>query len=108
MLFRKNNEKARYVKLSDFAVSFIKNTVLSELSITPPIGTQEICAIEDWLHDLELLEYDGNGDKIQLEEPLASKLIMAKELLAEFMGIWGGDNTTEDLDDLNQRLGFLP
>ena len=107
MCFLKNKKQPTYVKLSDNAVSFFKEVIVPELNITSLIDTKKICEIEDWIYEIEDSQYDDDGNDIVLDKATQLKLVKAQELLAEFMEIWGGDNTIEDLDDLNQRLGLI-
>lgn len=107
MCFFKKKKQPTYVKLSDNAVSFFKEVIVPELHITSPIDTKKICEIEDWIYELENLKYDDNGNNVVLDKEMQLKLERAQILLAEFMGIWGGDYTIEDLDDLNRRLGLI-
>ena len=100
----KDKIEPTYVKLSEEGISFIREVILGELSITGPIGTKEICDIEDWLYKTEMLKYDEDGNPIEVDKALASKIERAKKLTEEFHSIWGGDYTSEDLDDLNKRL----
>ena len=106
MFGKKKQENFISVKLTDKSVEFIKTIIIPELNINTPITTSEICKIEDWIYDLEDMQYDEEGNEIPLNEIAKEKLLKAQELLAELMGIWGGDNTVEDLDDLNKRLNL--
>lgn len=106
----RKKQNITYVKLSDNAVEFIKTVVLPELKINKPLTTNEICMIEDWIYDLEETQFDEEGNKIHLEKEAIETLQKAQDLLSEFMSIWGGNDgkndTVEDLDDLNKRLGL--
>ncbi len=105
-MFRKK-EKCVYVKLSDKAVGFIKTVVVPELNLTHPITNMDICKIESWIYELEDLQYNEDGDVIKLDDALKEKISNAQDLLAELSSIWNGDDTLEDLDDLNKRLGRI-
>lgn len=105
MLFKKK-ETPIYVKLTEKSVEFIKNVVIKELGINTRIGVKEICDIEDWIYELENIQYDEDGKEVLIDDLIKEKIARAQELLAELMSIWGGENTTEDLDDLNSRLGL--
>ncbi len=104
----RNKRKENFIpiKLTDTSVEFIKNVIIPELNIKTPITTSEICKIEDWIYALEDMQYDEEGNDVPLNQKAKEKLLKAQELLAELMGIWGGDNTVEDLDDLNSRLNL--
>ena len=101
---KKKEEKLMYVKLSQKSIEFIKSVILPELKITTPISVSEICRIEDWIYELENNQRDEDGKEICLDDAQKIKLAKAQEVLAELMGIWGGDNTVEDFDNLNKRL----
>ena len=83
---------------------------MPKLGINKPLTTNEICMIEDWIYDLEETQFDEEGNKIHLEKEAIETLQKAQDLLSEFMSIWGGNDgkndTVEDLDDLNKRLGL--
>lgn len=106
MFGKKKQENFIPVKLTDKSVDFIKSVVIPELNIKTPITTKEICDIEDWVYDLESMQYDEEGNEINLDKIAKEKLLKSQELLAELSSIWGGDNTYEDLDDLNNRLNL--
>ena len=106
MFGKKKKENFIPVKLTDKSVEFIKTVIMPELNINTPITTSEICKIEDWIYDLEDMRYDEEGNDVSLNQITEDKLLKAQELLAELMGIWDGDNTVEDLDDLNHRLNL--
>lgn len=106
MFGKKKKENFIPIKLTDKSVEFIKTVIIPELNINTPITASEICKIEDWIYDLEDMQYDEEGNDIPLNRIAKEKLLKAQELLAELMGIWGGDNTVEDLDDLNNRLNL--
>ena len=105
-MFFEKKEELIYVKLSDKAIDFIKNVVVPELNISTPIGVSEICDIEDWVYALENTQYDDDGNEVDLDASAKAKLSAAQNLLAELMAIWGKANSSEDLDDLNKRLGL--
>ena len=106
-MFKKKEEKKFIaIKLTDASVEFIKSVVIPELNIKLPITTSEICKIEDWIYNLEERQYDEEGNEIHLDKATKEKLVKAQALLEELMSIWGGDNTVEDLDDLNNRLSM--
>ena len=107
MFDKKTQDDYKSVKLTEGSVDFIKSVIIPELKISAPITTNDICKIEDWIYDLEDTQYDDGGNEIQLDISAKEKIIKAQELLSELMSIWGGDNTVEDLDDLNQRLGLI-
>ena len=106
MFEKKKKENFIPIKLTDKSVEFIKTVIIPELNINTPITTSEICKIEDWIYDLEDMQCDEEGNDIPLNQIDKEKLLKAQELLAELMAIWGGDNTVEDLDDLNNRLNL--
>lgn len=91
--------------LSNESVNFIKETVLSELKITTPLGVKEINDIEDWIHEVIDGKYDEHGNNINLSPVENSKIQKAEKLLSELLSVW--DNKTDKyLDDLNNKLGF--
>lgn len=106
MYGKKKKENFIPIRLTDKSVEFIKTVIIPELDINTPITTSEICKIEDWIYDLENIQYNEKGNDVPLNQIAKEKLLKAQELLAELMGIWGGDNTVEDLDDLNNRLNL--
>ena len=106
MFGKKKQKNFIPVKLTDKSIEFIKSVIIPELNINTPITTSEICKIEDWIYNLEDMQYDEEGNEIHLDHISKEKLLKAQELLAELMGIWGNDNTVEDLDDLNNRLNL--
>lgn len=105
-IFKKKQPKYTNIKLSDNAVEFIKSVIVPEMNITTPITNMTICKIEDWIYNLEDSQYDEEGNEIDLDNDTKEKIIKAQNLLNELMGIWDGDYTTEDLDDLNERLNL--
>lgn len=107
MIFNKKEKKPTLVKLSENSITFIKTVIVPELNITKPISSSEICQIEDWIYALEDMQYDDNGNEVNLDLSTKTKISNAQVLLSELMAIWGGDNTIEDLVDLNTRIGLL-
>lgn len=106
-MFSKRKKVNIYVKLSDKSVDFIKNVIMPEMQIDRPIDHMKICDIESWIYNLQDSQIDENGNDIVLDDVTKAKLLSAQDLLEELMGIWGGDNTSEDFDDLNKRLGLI-
>lgn len=111
MLFGKKAKKSEktYVKLSDDAVNFIKNVVVSELKITKPVDGGKILDVEDWIHSLidDKLEYDESNNKYVPIEQLNDIERGAYDLLTELNDIVQAKGGVEDLDDLNARLGLI-
>lgn len=105
----KASKEAKKFKLSEGAITFIKNFALPELRLTAPIDTIALEKIVELATQWELDMIDPlskDGCDKTYEYPERERNELADKFVGEITGQWDDASLIPDLDDLNTRLGL--
>lgn len=113
MCFNNKKKKQRQIKkfrLSENAISFIKNYALVQLNINTKIDTETLDRIVDLAVEWELDMIDPlskDGCDKTYEYPERARNELADMFVGEITGQWNDDEAIPDFDDINNRLGLI-
>lgn len=102
---KNDNRAALSYILSESALQFFKEYILSDMSITKPIDNLMLCKIEDRLYEYENDNINEDGTNKPNDHPFFERNQKSSEVLAELYGIWNDGDV--DYDNLNKRLGLI-
>lgn len=107
MFFRKKKKEKATFKLSDDAILFIKKYLLKECTVQDKIDDDMLDEFVSIAFDWESSMVDENGNDKDYDYPDKERNEMADRFVSEVSGKLSTDLWIADLNDLNERLGFI-